>query len=131
MTAQVHEDLILNSKHTSMACEPSIPHQDKRIITCDDDFFDNTACARGYVGTWEILNGLFYLIKLEGLYKLTESPILADWFSGKLRVPEGDIVNYAHAGFFSTYEKERLIEIKSGKVISELIVDGREVYDYL
>ena len=130
MTAQVHEYLILNGKHTSMACEPSIPHQDKRIVTCDY-FFDNTACARGYLGTWEILDGLFYLVKLEGRYKLTESPIFTDWYSGKLRVPEGDIVNYAHAGFLSTYEKERLIEIKSGKVISEIIVDGHEIFDYL
>ena len=81
----------------------------------------STACHRGYIGTWEILNKEFFLVKLEGIYQLTESPIFAEWFSGTVTILEDKKLNDEHGGFKSTSEMERLIKIKSGRVISETV----------
>lgn len=126
MTAQIHEKLILNGKRMSLACEPDIPTHERILKLSDADnenSFDvifSTACWRQYVGTWEIKNGKFYLIDIKGIYKLVgKEPLFADWFSGELRIPEGEIIEYKHAGYGSKYERELFIMVEKGLVVSQ------------
>jgi hypothetical protein len=133
VTAQIHERLILDGEETTMACCPPIPRH-PRILPGDphahrtDDGYGvlrSTACWRRYLGTWEIKEGRFYLVALRGIVTLSEGePILADWFSGSIVVPRGELIEYVHMGFASTYERDLHIEIDRGVVVKSWIVDN-------
>ncbi|GAP62533.1 hypothetical protein ARMA_0956 [Ardenticatena maritima] len=133
MTAQVHEKLIYEGEELSMAFCPPLPEDDPRIkqrtleeLQACDPIITSTACWRGYIATWEIKNGKFYLVDIEGRYKLTtDTPIFADWFSGVLRIPLGNMLHYVHMGFASVYEEELYIKIEKGVVVATKRVDNR------
>ncbi len=87
----------------------------------------STACWRRYIGTWEIKNGKFYLVSIKGIYKMrTETPILADWFSGVIRIPRGKLLHYVHMGFGSVHEEEMHLKIVEGVVVDTKIIDNRD-----
>ena len=127
MTAQGHEGLILDGEKTSMAFCPPLPEKHSRIIKAGRPRIQAmSACWRGYVGTWEVKEGRFYLVGLQGGYQLAGSePLFAEWFSGVLRVPRGKILQYVHMGFGSVYEEEVHIKIEKGMVIKSHVVDNR------
>jgi hypothetical protein len=78
----------------------------------------STACYRRYLGTWEVRDGQLFLISIEGSFKLLGSqPLLADWFTGLLRVPRGPIVDEnVRTDFGSVYRKELHILVERGRV---------------
>lgn len=133
MTAQVHEKLIYEGKESSMAFCPPFPENDPRIKELKDNEIHersseafSTACWRGYIGTWEIKDGRFYLVDIMGRYKIAgESPIFAEWFSGVIRIPRGDILQYVHMGFGSVYEEELHVKIENGLVVKTELIDNR------
>ena len=135
MTAQIHERLIFEGQETSMAFCPPLPEAHPRIIEIDPDKVEHddpdsilfsTACWRGYQGTWEIKHGQFYLVDLRGRLRLQgEEPLLADWFSGVLRIPRGEILQYVHMGFGSVFEEEVHVKIVSGKVVASRVINNR------
>lgn len=116
-----------------MAFCPPLPEGHSRIFALSDEeaykdgaIFGSTACWRGYQGAWEIRDGRFYLVNLRGRYNLhAGEPILADWFSGVLRIPQGKRLQYVHMGFGSVYEQEVHIKIEKGIVTATRIVDNR------
>jgi hypothetical protein len=59
---------------------------------------------------------------LELLFPSANGPVPATWFSGEIRIPEGECVQYAHMGFESTYERELWLRFEEG-----LLVDSRRV----
>jgi len=73
---------------------------------------------------WEAVGNMADAPTLEDLFPEKSLPILADWFSGVLRCGQGNIVNYVHGGYGSTYEKEFLIKIENGVVKGELLTPG-------
>lgn len=132
MTAQISETLHYEGSKVSMCSQPL------------DDYFwftdihpgfsmNCTALWRGYVGTWEILDGRLYLIGLNGELKdgakvnlatiFPDYPerVFAHWYSGKLRVPQGKLLKYIHMGYGSAYEADLFIDIRKG------VVTGTEV----
>jgi hypothetical protein len=133
MTAQIHERLIFEGEETSMAFCPPLPQGHPRIIPIDPadtpaderDLF-STACWRRYEGTWEIKDGRFYLVALRGRYRLAgPEPLPADWFTGTLRIPKGEVLLYVHMGFGSVYEQETHVKIEAGVVIACRVIDNR------
>jgi hypothetical protein len=91
----------------------------------------STALWRGYVATFEIdTGGGLYLKDIEALtpgndgdseFKSVIDDVVPrgqrlkiDWFTGLLVLPSGEIVNYVHMGYGSTYEKYTLLEIAAG-----------------
>ena len=46
-----------------------------------------------------------------------DAPVFADWYSGELRIPEGEIIQYVHGGYGTTYERDRLILIERGRFV--------------
>jgi len=128
MTAQQHEVLIIDGKRTSMAFCPPLPKTEP-ILQEDGNitFMLDSSLWRGYVGTWVIKNDKFYLneIKSYSIRLVEKCPMLATWFSGTLRVPEGELLEYIHLGFGSVYEHELHIKIKKGIVIKTKTTDNR------
>jgi hypothetical protein len=135
MTAQIHEQLLLEGEESSMAFCPPLPNNHPRVVEVDlaeatrDDrcgMLFSTACWRGYQGRWEIRDGRFYLAALRGRFKLRgEGLILADWFSGVLRIPKGKMLQYVHMGFGSVYELETHVSVQKGIVTSVRVIDNR------
>ncbi|MEQ1830291.1 MAG: hypothetical protein ABL921_30320 [Pirellula sp.] len=135
MTAQIHENLILNGERTTMASCPTVPSDHPLIVAAtswdhdDDDshrILCSTACWRRYRGTWEIKDGRLYLLALKGSYGVaTSEPIFADWFTGLLRVPQGELLEYVHLEFGSVYETELFLDIEDGIVVDSWTKDNR------
>lgn len=117
---------------TSMAYCPPLPEDHPRLKLLDSEKVEesdfivfSTACWRNYIGTWEIKDGKFYLKGIRGIYRMIgDEPILADWYSGVLRIPKGKLLKYIHMGFASVYEQELLIKIKNGIVVDKRLINN-------
>ena len=127
MTAQTPEILIYEGQRHAL-CDLPLDDYFARERVQPDFRFTSTALWRGYVGTWEIVDGRLYLIELEGqlrggsevsletFFPHARDRVFADWYSGTLRVPQGRMLDYEHVAFASVYERDLLIEIEQGVV---------------
>jgi hypothetical protein len=132
MTAQFGETLEYNGVNYYLATEPLEPYLEKHNIKF---YAWCTACWRGYTSKWSIEDGMLYLTDLHGFISTDDNgelinksvgmdylfpgqdKVLADWFSGVLRLPHGEIIRYIHQGYDSIYEKELLLKIVNGKYV--------------
>ena len=133
MTAQIAESLRYEGQVLSMCCEPLSDYFELAGVepglqaTC-------TAVWRGYVGTWEVVDRRLYLVELEGEFKdgrqaslasfFPEHPsrVFAHWYSGTIRVPQGELLHYRHSGYASVYERDLLLEVREGEVVGSQVV---------
>jgi hypothetical protein len=153
ITAQLREKLILDGKLVGMAFCPPLPKHDPRLVERTDEeiaalrmrtseeaksgrqveplaaldlILGSTACWRRYQGTWEVRDGQLFLNSIEGRFNLVGTePLLADWFTGVLRVPRGEMLAYVHMGFGSVYAKELHIHVECGRVRGTRVYDNR------
>ena len=128
MTAQFAEVLIYEGEHLSMCSNP-LEEYFSRGGMRPEFRSTSTALWRGYVGTWKIIDGRFYLIKLDGeledgrdvdlstVFPEFPTRVFAHWYSGKIRIPQGKRIEYVHMGYGSTYEKDILLDIENGVVV--------------
>ncbi len=130
MTAQVHEQIRYQGKRMSLATCPDFPGDHPQISKVSEAELQriaeekgmgiilSTACWRGYIGSWSIRRGKLFLTKLEGRYRLEgKEAIFAEWFTGDLRIPQGEILEYIHMGFDTVYEQEIILTLEQGVVI--------------
>ncbi len=118
-----------------MMSSPLVPADHEMLIKQRDSQIPDasitrsSACWRKYFGTWEVKDRRFYLVSIEGMFKFKEgsSPVFAHWFSGELRVPGGEIIQYAHMGYHSVYEEDMFILIEEGIVKKTWILDNRSL----
>lgn len=132
-TAQFPDILIYNGTEYSLMSNPLESYFTKNNPRPDKLFpFTCTANWRGYVATWKIDAGKLYLVKVAAgdcssnprELDVTsifgkKLPVEAAWFSGILRIPQGKLLSYMHMGYGSVYEKDLILTIRDGKVISE------------
>ena len=121
MTIQTGDILSYNGEKTTIATEPLKPYLETRS---DVSFiFKSTALVRGYIGTWKIKNKKLYLVTLVGFIENNEkvdlkylfpnkTEVFADWFSGDIRIPEGDLLQNINIGYASV-----LLEIEYSTLI--------------
>jgi hypothetical protein len=69
----------------------------------------------------ELANG----INIEELYHSDISPVSAVWYSGLLRIPMGEQLEYHHAGFLTEYETDLIIEIEAGAVRRQWLINNK------
>lgn len=99
---------------------------------------------RGYIATWEIENGRLYLREIEawlcpgqneaGCKKVTlqsifpgkvrDGRVSAEWFTGELRIPDGEQLRYVHSGYASIYERDIVFDVSTGFVGLPRIIDN-------
>lgn len=118
-----------------MAFCPPIPEDHPQIMELSNEqaqeqatqgIVFSTACWRRYLGTWMVQDGRFYLADIIGRYKLVgDQPVLANWFTGVLRIPKGELLQYVHMGFGSVYEQEIHIKVEHGIVTAQRVIDNR------
>lgn len=46
------------------------------------------------------------------------SQVFAEWFSGVIRVPNGEMLEYIHAGYCSIYENDLFLKFENGILIN-------------
>jgi hypothetical protein len=129
----VHERLILNGERTSMAFCPPLPLGHPRLLKSETvpagqlTPVCSTRCWRKHIGTWALDGGRLHLIDLIGQFQLSgDEPLFADWFTGVLRIPVGEQLQYVHMGFGSVYESELHIRIQQGREIERRTIDNRK-----
>jgi hypothetical protein len=129
MTAQASEELLYEGKNIRLCSEPLALYVKQNEIRFQAP---NTACWRGYVGSWQIIEAesveRLYLVGIEA-YKDYETiltlkdlfpgfdKVFAHWFTGELRCPQGKLLNYVHGGYASTYEYDLMMEFKQGVLV--------------
>ena len=133
MTIQAGDILSYNGEKTTIATEPLKPYLETRS---DVSFiFKSTALVRGYIGTWKIKNKKLYLVTLVGFIENNEkvdlkylfpnkTEVFADWFSGDIRIPEGDLLQNINIGFASVFARDRVLNFNKGQLISETVKDN-------
>ena len=132
-TAQTPDKLLIEGKEYRLNTNPLQPYLAKLGDKAPKFEAISSALWRGYVATWELSGGKLYLIKVEVSRPDPASPqdeeiavdalselfpgqarVLADWYSGALIVPKGEIVDYVHMGYASTYERYVVSVVKNG-----------------
>ena len=129
MTSQTPESLIYQGEKMSLMTLPL--EQYFHLAGVERQFEPQmTWCVRGYYGTWEIVGDRLYLIGIRGVMAdgsdaslgkvFPDFPdrVFAHWYTGELRLPQGERLKYVHSGFSSSYERDLFIEIDRGMVIS-------------
>lgn len=130
MTAQIHERLYYKTKRHGMTAEPLAYYWG--LVGGRPRFqLRNTALWRGYVGSWRVTKDRLYLIGLEGVFEdgseLTlealfsgyPERVFAHWFSGRVRLPQGNIIEYIHMGYASVYEADLFLDFEDGVLVRE------------
>ena len=136
MTIKAGDILSYNGEKKTIATEPLKSYLETRS---DVSFiFKSTALVRGYIGTWEIKNNQLYLISLHGFVDNNKkvdlsylfpnkTEVFANCFSGNIRIPEGELLNKINLGYASVFEKDRILNIKEGILISETLKDNTKL----
>lgn len=140
-TAQMGDLLIYEGKTEGIFSNPLESYFNEEHPRPNELF--KASCSanwRGYLATWEIKDGFLYLnrlvegncsndaaeIPLSKVFPEQKAPIKAVWFSGILRIPQGEQLQYVHMGYGSTYERELHLVIKDGKLVDKKVIDNTQ-----
>ena len=100
----------------------------------------STDCWRGYTAEWAIIDNQLYLMGIYGCHsnrrkggakidwgdffgeRHINGKIKADWFTGNIISPQGELLHYEHMGYESLYERELEFRFENG------ILTGTELY---
>lgn len=137
MTAQFGERLFYDGKCCSM-CDTPLGLYFHLSGSRPNFYSESTACWRGYVGTWEIIDNRLYLtdidatledgtvVTLASIFPDYPNRVFAHWYSGDIRIPQGKLLEYVHAGYASRYERDLFLYISKGVITStEIKINGQ------
>ena len=130
-TAQYPDKIVYNNKEYSLLTNPLEKYFEKNEEKRPKGGVISTALWRGYVATFEIVENQLFVKDIQiqiwnensdnAEWKSVISEVFPEtnerkisWFSGLLTLPYGELINYVHMGYGSTYENYILIEIIKG-----------------
>lgn len=143
MAAQLPDIILIHDKPMDLYSNP-LENYWKSSNKKRPAFRTTESCKRGYIATWEVHNEQLFLTSMEGdveknslffgrkfqKYTLKQlfskskmKPVKANWFSGKLRIPLGNMTLYEHSDYNSRFEKEIIITVSKGEVIKVVTLD--------
>lgn len=137
-------DLIVVGRDTlplfSNPLEAWFDRQGEREIPGMRGHIISTAFWRGYQAIWQLeddrifLTGIFPPLAtpedtpadLAAMFgeRYANGKVFADWIDEELRIPQGNRINYVHMGYESTYERDRFLKVRNGKVRSDRIYEN-------
>ncbi len=145
-TAQVPDTIIIDGKEYALNTNPLESYLGSREWIPPKEALVSTANWRGYIATWAIdedrlvLKDATIRIKVESDVEALKSiltdlfprtpKVVADWYTGTLVIPDGEMTEYVHMGYGSTYDHYQIIRISSGRVIERLSMNGVEFNKY-
>lgn len=143
MAAQLPDIIIIDGENHDLYSNPLEQYWMVNKIN-RPQFRTSGSCKRGYVATWELVDKFLVLKDIKGDYEkrfgwfwkrirpcslrtVLRKPFLknptATWFTGKIRIPKGNRIFYAHKGYESRFEQEIIITLSHGKVIKSIVLD--------
>ena len=95
----------------------------------------STACWRGYIATWKIIDSKLYLIELDATTENYakrdvnflfpgQQKVFAEWFSGTIEALGGGLIEYHHQGYHSKYKYSYVHTFENGILVKNEIVDN-------
>ncbi|HQB19765.1 MAG TPA: hypothetical protein PK495_04210 [Bacteroidales bacterium] len=142
-TAQVPDYLIYKGDTTAIFSNPLEQYFERigKRELIDFAGCSSTACWRGYIAIWELKNDSLFLRQIRSCYKdcgfetknadlkkmFGTDDVFADWFTGKLILPQGKQVLYVHMGYESIYERELHISFKNGIQTKEKTISNKKI----
>ena len=106
-----------------------------------------TSNWRGYVAFWEVEGDALYLVGLDSWVcedlrpenckradlkelfgeKFRDGKVKADWFTGDLRMSDGELLQYVHMGYGSVFERDIILGVADGKITGKQVIDNTKV----
>jgi hypothetical protein len=142
MAAQLPDKVLLNRVLMQLYSNP-LEHYWIRLDKKRPAFYPLPNCRRGYVATWEIKDNQLFLKSIDGNFekktlffgketarytlkilfpKADNRVVKANWFSGKLRIPQGKMTTYDE-DYGSRFEQEIIITVENGDVVKMVTID--------
>ena len=131
MTTQVLEQLTYNGTIFPTISEPLRPYLESNNIQLPSQ---SSACWRGYIGHWTIEDNQLYVTDIRSFRIPTkgitpsiqylfpdQTRVFAEWFSGKIRIEEGEIRHYFGRGHYARERTIFLIFERGVLIESEII----------
>ena len=135
-TAQYPDKIIYNGKEHMLHSNPMEAYFKKFPDKRPETEIMSSALWRGYVATFEFVDKALFLkdIQIQFTEKSEKSSfnpkwksvisevvpekerLKIDWLTGILVLPYGEVVNYVHMGYGSTYENYILLEVAGGEL---------------
>lgn len=134
MTTQIPDQIILDGEKTQIASLPLEEYRRKRGVlptlprSC-------SALWRGYIATWALCENRLYLVdidttsygepdlKLPDFFPGCGPRVFARWYSDKLVVPQGEIIQYLHGGKCGgIHEWDLNLQFRRGMLLSREVV---------
>ena len=141
MTEQVPDIILIAGEEYAIRANP-LENWFEKDNPRPDFQYPNTECVRGYVAKWQINRKWLFLLAINGQDKLGEAiglstvfpgmlnPIEAYWFTGILRITEVDMKTYVPRPYGSTFEHDRIIYIRAGKVMQDIIWSSKNGHQF-
>ena len=133
MTAQISDNIIIEGQEYKLYCEPLESFWNE--FNPKPDFIPpHTACWRGYVASWKVEGRKLYLtgietknenLKTEKVFPDMKAPIFAEWYTGELRIPKGEMLQYVHMFYQSKFESDLFVLVDNGIILKERVVNNR------
>jgi hypothetical protein len=132
MSSLVPERIIYENNEYFLYSSPFEPYCSAKKLY----FTPETSADMGYYCTWELVGDKLYLEKLNGFNEankpVTEKeyfekiPVFANWYTGLLRIQVGEILENMLFGYMVSFTEERRIEIESGIVKSNELLENAD-----
>lgn len=136
-TAQASDVIVLDGKPAMLFTNPLAKYLAEHPDSLPKSDYVSSGNWRGYIATWEVLDGKLFLRKVDVTLENPDAKpdtydpitknvlqaifpgatdVVADWYSGTLIVPRGNILRYVHMGYGSTYENYSVLSVESGVI---------------
>ena len=147
-TGQIPDKIIYEGNTYSLLTNPLEKYFDQFPEKRPAATMSSTALWRGYVATFEIygkklclkdisiekrVDSTSYEIKKVSVFKAIFGNIDrfdCSFYTGLLVIPNGEIVNYVHMGYASTYQNYILLEINNGDFVKSKSFDYKQYTDF-
>lgn len=145
-TAQIPDSIRIDGKDYALNTNPLSQNPKMAEWKPPADASRSTANWRGYLAAWEIRDDQLLLtdVTIETYDEASKEyghrrvaadfvpsvPTMADWYTGALIIPDGEMVDYVHMGYGSTYSHYRIYRIRQGRVLEALSLDQAEFKAY-
>lgn len=80
-------------------------------------------CQGGHLGACHIRAA-----SLESVFGNRRWPIFAEWFTGEIIAPQGEMIEYVHLGYASRFERYLVLDLENG-VVKRTRILGNEAFE--
>ena len=132
-TAQVGNLLLIDGEYHTLWSQPLAGTPYRVVRRMEEGWSLTTACWAGHLTVWSLeAEQLWFLGTQECLGSkalsadevlegVTETRVAADWYSGTLVLPQGEVISYAHSGWDTLYSEQRRIVVERGQVMTDSV----------